>query len=195
MATHLSRVLLPALAAPPTIPEPGVTLLYGRTTGRVCAATADIVDAPLLGVLARLDAPVATSATAATDLTGLALPVQAGGTYLLRWVLGYQTGTTGAVIRVAVNGPAASAVWIQVETITSRAAFPSTRRAQTLTAYNTLTAAPTTTPAVGAVCPVMITARVAATASGTVRPRFASSVSGSTITVAAGSYGIARWTP
>jgi len=128
---------------------------------------------------------VPNATTSLADATGLGMPVVSGGTYEFEWVLYYQNNTASDGISVAVNGPTASLLVIDIERWAN-----TTGPTRTIdSAYNAnrsgaASAASTTYP---------VTIRVIGTftAGGTVIPRFAA-FNGGTASLLPGSRGVAR---
>jgi hypothetical protein len=139
-------------------------------------------------MVVRLDADVASTATTFADATGLSFAVDAGADYLIEAFLVYTSAATTTGINLGVNGPASPAGVVgEWQAYTSATAVLS-RRFQ---AYNQGTAT-TGVQTANAADYAQLTAmfRNGATA-GTFILRFASEVSGSAITLKAGSF--LRW--
>ena len=125
---------------------------------------------------------VNNNATANTlqDVTGLKFPVEAGKRYDFKFVIPYTAAATTTGSRWAINGPAASSLYI-------RSAYPITATTETtnfVAGYNLPAASNVSSLLTGNVA--IIEGQLTASANGDVIARFASEISGSAITVQPG---------
>jgi len=105
----MTQFLAPALLAEATVdtPSSGVTAL-GAVASGPAARTSDGAELRVLDIVTgRVTSALTNSTTTLADMTGLALPVTAGGVYVFEYSGTYSSSATGCYIAAALNGPAA----------------------------------------------------------------------------------------
>ncbi|MEU8040879.1 hypothetical protein [Streptosporangium sp. NPDC049078] len=107
----MTQFLTPALLAEAVLdtPEAGFTALGGLASGPA-ARTSDGAALRVLDIVTgRVASALTNTTTTLADMTGLGLPVVAGGVYVFEFSGTYSSSATGCYIAAAINGPSLGA--------------------------------------------------------------------------------------
>ena len=90
-------------------PASGYTSLYGLAYGPATKGSGGVVPRLFDIAAGRVTSPLTNTTTTLADMTGLALPVLAGGHYYYEFSGTYSSSSTSCFMSAGLNGPAAGA--------------------------------------------------------------------------------------
>jgi len=107
----MPRLLAAALLAEASVDTPaaGFTALGALTSGPAVRSSDGAALRALDIVTGRVTSALTNTTTTLADMTGLALPVAAGGVYVFEFSGTYSSSATGCYIAAALNGPSTGA--------------------------------------------------------------------------------------
>ncbi|MGC5012527.1 hypothetical protein ACLQ2R_17325 [Streptosporangium sp. DT93] len=187
----MTQFLTAALLAEGSVgtPDAGATALGALASGPAARTAGGAALRVLDIVTGRVTSALTNTTTTLADMTGLGLPVVAGGTYLYEFSGTYSSSATGCYIAAALNGPAAGTSGVICNLHLHVGVGADTWHNGCTTAF-AASNTPAYVAAANAVTPWRLygSFEVGATG-GTVVPQFARNAGAGTITIQAGAWG------
>lgn len=178
-----------SMSSAPATPASGISSLYALPSGLALRGSDGAGRRCHDIVTGRVASALTNATTTLADLTGISLPVVAGGVYLFEISGTYSTSTQPAYLAMGLAGPSLGASGLSANTHLHVGVGADTWDNGSITAFNTQ-ATPQFAAAAGAVTPWRIAGSMEiGVTGGTFAPQFCRAGSAGTITIQTGAWG------